>query len=693
MNIVTEYPGWLLIFCVLLGGAYAAILYYKNKHEEFTPATNRALIIIRFAAVAIIAFLLLSPLLKSIYKTSEKPLIIIAQDNSQSILVGQDSAFYKTVYPQKIRELTDELKKSYDVRMYSFSDKISEGDDFTYNGRQTDISALFDEVITRFSNRNVGAMLLATDGIYNKGVNPVYGSDKIKFPVYTLALGDTSIRKDIFVRKVNFNRVAYLGNVFPVEVLIGANRCKNLTSILTVTSRGKVIFTKNITFTNELYSETVHIQINASETGLQRYQVRLSTVTGEISTSNNVEDIFVDVLDAKQKILLLASSPHPDISALKESIESNFNFEVSRFLIGNFTGKVDDYNLLILHQLPGGSIPVTNIIEQATSKKIPILYIVGTQSDLTQFNQQNSGLKIEIQKPGFNDALPALNNEFVLFTLNDNVRKAVEYFPPLAAPFGDYKMLNSANVLFYQQIGSVKTGYPLVLFNQNLDNKTSVIAGEGIWRWRIADYQKNGSHEVFNELITKIIQYLSVKMDKSFFRITGSNNFLENQAVEFDAEVYNQSYEMINGSDVEMTITNSNGNTFPFVFSKTDKAYHLSAGMLPVDNYSYEASVKVGEKVFRDRGEFTVSPLNVETVNLIADHNLLYRIAKKHDGQMLTLNNMEQFPEMLKSRDDIKTITFSEKRFSELVNVFWVLLLVLVLLSAEWFIRKRNGSY
>ncbi len=194
-------------------------------------------------------------------------------------------------------------------------------------------------------------------------------------------------------------------------------------------------------------------------------------------------------------------------------------------------------------------------------------------------------------------------------------------------------------------------------------------------------------------MITKIVQYLSVRVDKSFFRVVGNNNFLENESVGFDAEVYNQSYELINEPDVEMTITNSEGNTFPFVFSKTAKSYHLNAGMLPVDNYSYEASVRVGEKIFKDAGEFTVSPLNIETVNLIADHNLLYQIAQKHDGQMLSPATMEQFPEMLKNRNDIKTITFAEKRYSELVNVFWVLLLILVLISAEWFIRKRNGSY
>ncbi len=693
MNIVTEYPGWLLVLCILSGGAYAFLLYYRNKKEEFSQTLSRVLAFIRFVAITIIAFLLLSPLLKSNYNTSEKPLIIIAQDNSNSLLVGQDSSFIKTSYPAKIEELAENLQNDYDVRIYSFSDKVNEGGDFNFTGKQTNISALFDEMITRYSNRNVGAMLLATDGIYNKGVNPVYGSEKVKFPVYTLALGDTTIRKDIFIRKVNFNRMAYLGNLFPVEILVGANRSKGLSSVLTVVSKGKVLFTKNLTFTNEIYSETVLVQLNATEAGMQRYQVRIAQVSDEISTANNVEEFFVDVLDARQKILLLSASPHPDIAALKEAIESNYNYEVSRFMMDDFTGKTDDYNLIIMHQLPGGKQATTNIIAQATASKIPVLFIIGAQSDLAQFNQINTGLKIETQKTSFNEILPANNDEFALFTMSETTRKGIVNFPPLVSPFGDFKMLNSSNVLFYQQIGSLKTNYPLVIFNQNLENKTGVIAGEGIWRWRLADYLKNGNHDVFNELITKIVQYLSVRVDKSFFRVVGSNNFLENEPVEFDAEVYNQSYELINEPDVEMTITNSEGNTFPFVFSKTAKSYHLNAGMLPVDTYVYEASVRVGEKIFKDAGEFTVSPLNIETVNLIADHNLLYQIAQKHDGQMLSPATLDQFPEMLKNRDDIKTIVFSEKRYSELVNVFWVLVLILALISAEWFIRKRNGSY
>jgi hypothetical protein len=693
LNIVTEYPGWLVLLCILVAIVYAAILYFRNRDEDFPTLVKRVLPVFRGLAIFLIAFLLLNPLLKSVFNSSEKPIIILAQDGSQSLLIGKDSGFYKNDYPAQFNKLADELGSDYEVRSYTFSDDVSQGLDFSFSGKQTDVSALFDELLTRYSNRNVGALLLASDGLYNKGLNPVYASEDFKFPVYSLALGDTGVRKDIFIRKVNFNRIAYLGNSFPVEVNVGANLCKGSKTALTVSSKGNVLFSKNLDVNNNKFSETISLDLEAKEAGLQRYRISISTFEDEISAANNQEDIFIDVLDSKQKILILALSPHPDIAAIREAIESNFNYEVSYSLSGDFQGQIEEYNLIILHQLPGGNETAVNIIDGATKNKIPLFYILGSQSNLVMFNQQNAGLQIVTDNLNTNEALPVYNEDFSLFTVGTEAQKAFGVFPPLVVPFGDYKVLNSANTLFYQQIGSLETSYPLLIFNQTLINKTGIIAGEGIWRWKLGSYLKNGNHIAFNQLITKMVQFLSVKVDKSFFQVKGNTNFLENQQVEFDAEVYNQSYELINDPDVEMTVTNSEETAFPFVFSKTANAYHLNAGVLPVDNYTFEAKVRVGDMLYTENGEFTVSPLNIEMVNTIADHNLLYQLAVKHDGQMINVDQMEDFPRLLKERQDIKTITYSEKRYLELVNVFWIFLIILAVLATEWFIRKFNGSY
>ncbi|MCD4745680.1 MAG: hypothetical protein K8R58_05225 [Bacteroidales bacterium] len=692
-SIITEYPFWFIIFCLALGILYSAILYYKDKSHDFSLWLLRIMAFFRFISISLIAFLLLSPLIKTIFHTSEKPVIIIAQDNSQSILTTKDSLFYKDEYVKKIKDLTDKLNKEYEVRTYSFGDKISNDLSNTFSDKQTDIASLFDELLTRYSNRNVGAVIMASDGIYNKGLNPLYSSGKIMFPVYTIALGDTNIQKDIILTKVNFNRIAYLGNDFPLEIIVNANKCKGLNSSLVVSKGREVLFSKNINFTNNHYFETIRLQIEAKETGLQRYRINLSPVEHEISISNNIQDIFIDILDVRQKILILANSPHPDITALKQALESNYNYEVEDFIIDKFNKPISQYNLVILHQLPSFEHPSVNLIQELKNSDIPVLYIVGSQTNISLFNNLKTGISIIAKRNSYNEALPVLNNDFTLFTISDKTKKIISYFPPLISPFGNYKMLNSVNILFNQKIGSIKTKDPLILFNQNLDTKIGVIVGEGIWKWRLTNFAKENNHNAFNEIISKTIQYLSVKLDKSFFRIFSKNNFVENELVEFDAEVYNESYELINEPEINFTIINSDNKRFPFTFNKTASAYYLNAGSFPVDNYKYIARVKTGDKILQDKGEFTVSALNIETINTIADHNLLYKLAEKHNGKMIYPQHLDKLFNMIKEREDIKTVSYSQKRYNELINIYWVFFAIIVLLTAEWFMRKRGGGY
>jgi len=248
-------------------------------------------------------------------------------------------------------------------------------------------------------------------------------------------------------------------------------------------------------------------------------------------------------------------------------------------------------------------------------------------------------------------------------------------------------------VLFYQKIGSVATKQPLVMFNEQGKNKTCIIAGEGIWKWRMTDYQQNQNHDIFEALLSKCVQYLAVSDDNSFFRVSGNSSFYENEDVEFNAEVYNKSYELINTPDVNFTIFDKENKKYPFVFSKTSNAYHLNAGLFPVGDYRYQAQVKVGDTIYTKAGGFNVLALNVEALNTTADHKTLNAIAKKHDGKMYYPTQLDNLTKAIESREDIKSVSYTQKRLNEVVNLFWVFLIIIVLLSAEWMLRKWSGNY
>lgn len=230
-------------------------------------------------------------------------------------------------------------------------------------------------------------------------------------------------------------------------------------------------------------------------------------------------------------------------------------------------------------------------------------------------------------------------------------------------------------------------------FNTVGENKIALFNGEGIWRWRLQDFAAHGNHDLFDELVSKTVQYLSVKVDKSFFRIIAKNNFLENEPVEMEAEVYNESYELINTPEVSVVFTNAANKKFSYTFSKTSNAYRLNAGMLPVGEYKYDAKVKAGEKIYTQHGEFSVSALQVELTNTTADHQLLYSLAKKNNGEMIYPAGMEQLSGKLNAREDIRPVSYSEKKLRDVISLKWIFFIALLLISAEWFMRKRNGAY
>jgi hypothetical protein len=219
-----------------------------------------------------------------------------------------------------------------------------------------------------------------------------------------------------------------------------------------------------------------------------------------------------------------------------------------------------------------------------------------------------------------------------------------------------------------------------------------VFLGEGLWRWRNYNYMLEQNHEVFNEIITKTIQFLSIKEDKSLFRVTTNAFFNENEAVIFNAELYNQNYELVNEPTVNLQIKNKE-NSFVYSFSRTFSAYHLDAGRLPIGNYQWLATVEYGGQKHSKSGYFSVKKINVETANLVADHQLLKNIANINHGKMYTPYQLEEIEKDIKNNKEIVSIVRYAKKHNSLLNSVLLLTTLLLLLGVEWFFRKWSGGY
>ncbi len=699
-----EHSAWWILGCVALGVAMAVLLYFRNNFIK-SPSTRqqqifRAMGVVRWTVITLLALLLLAPLFRSQFTEERKPVVVVLQDNSQSVMYGfgeGDSA----KYTQDLAALQEKLGDKFDVKSYGFSQELLENLQPDFKGEITDLSRALGDVYNLYGNQTVGGIILATDGIYNQGSNPFYISQNYpSIPVYTVALGDTTPQRDLKIDRVLFNDLVYLNDRFKISVEMLSQNLVPANTTLEVLNMGNrsnptVVESKPVIFNNSGELVIADFVLDANRAGLLHYRVRLKPVSGEFTEANNYRDIFVEVLDSRQKILILANSPHPDVAAIRTAAEHNKNYEVDVKFVQNTSGiTLKDYNLIILHQLPSAKYGSQSIIDEAKKKGIALWYILGSQSSLQLFNSLQGAVQISGSGQNLNEAMSSLDANFSLFTTSEQFKQQLPKLPPLFVPFGQFKTSPSSRVLMRQRIGSVSTEYPLMVFEENSGNKTAVLLGEGIWRWKLYDYRLNNSHESFNELVGKTVQYLAVKQDKRQFRVKPTKNiFLETESVDFTGELYNASYELVNEPEVSVVITDESGKEFPFQMNKTSNAYDLRTGTFPEGNYTYVARTNYNNQQLTQEGKFTISPLELEASNTVADHKLLYQISENSGGQLYAPTQLNELADNILAGNQSKPVLYSTYKTLPFINLKWIFAILISLFAVEWFTRKYMGGY
>lgn len=694
MELITSFPLWFIGFCFALGFAYAWCLYKKdNRFSETETWLIKIMAALRFIIISLLAFFLLSPLIKTAFREIEKPIIVIAADNSSSVNYSDTVKYPLSKFKENLNQLRQTLSKDFEVRFVGFGNHVYENPDLKFNDKVSDYSELVNDLMLKYTGRNLGAVIIAGDGIYNNGSNPLYSAEKLSVPFYTVALGDTVVKKDLVISKVNHNRVAFLGNNFPLEINVDAKECAGSNTTLTVKQDSAVVFSRNISIGGNKYHITVPVIIEAKKKGIQKYSIRLASIDGDVNLVNNAADVYIEVLESKQKVLILANSPHPDLTAYKTAIENNQNYSASIKYADGFIENLNTYQMVIVHQLPSENNSAKNIFEKIKEAGTPAFYVLGAQTNIRSFNALGLGASISSNINRNNEILPYANKNFSLFTTTDGLLTFINQLPPLTGPFGTYHATAEINTLLQQRIGPVTTEQPLLFFMDMSGSKNAVLCGEGFWKWRLNEFEEKGNNNYTNELVSKIVQYLLVKERKTPFRVSTKTRYNENEPLIFDARLVNPAGQIVNEPDAQMIIFSGDKREYKYTFSKSSNAYTLNAGTFPPGSYRYSAQVKLGNINYKDEGEFTVNALQIENSELTANHQLLFAMAQRTGGKMFYPAQMNLIADEIKSKEDVKPISYYHKKLLDLISLKWIFGLLVLLLTCEWFLRKRSGAY
>ncbi len=694
-NIEWQSSIGLLIVCFLIALVFTGILYFRNRtFSEQAPAVRMLLPLLRFLGIFGILLLLLDPLIKTISNDEIKPILLIAQDASQSI-----AARFDTTEVRKLIEKVEdsELSGKYDIHTLSFSDNIENGTNYRFSGESTDLSMLMNYIDDQYQGRNLSATLLLSDGIFNQGSHPFYSVGKLSAPIFSMALGDTTQEKDLRLVDVFHNETNLLGDDFEVQLDWQAHYLsgeKSKLQIRRISPSPKKIFEKNLSISSNDNFKSERIEISGEIEGLHHYRAILNTIDGEKNTSNNVKDFYIEIIDSKVEILLLARAPHPDLGMFERIVSNSKNYKLNIIYEKNLSEVTENkYDLIVYHDLPSSNPKLKSHFERVKKMKIPYLFVLGPRSDIALFNEWQQVVDVKRKSKQINLVQGKINDDFQAFELNELEAFPWNSSPPISSIFGDFSLNLGGQSLLNQKIGQVETEYPLIAINDK-PVRHGVLTGVNWWKLRMFEYLSNQEQVKIDLLFTKLFQYLSLKEDKRPLVVKSSKKlYNSNESIVLNAILRNDNYEPVNKADLRLSIKNQEGKVYEFLMDREKDTYRLDIGSLPASNYSYSASTEYNKKKYSAAGKFSIQNVQLESNLLQANHRLLKQLSEGTGGETFYADQSDQMIEKLQSEEMGKVLLAENIRLSQLIDKKWILFALAFLLFVEWIIRKYFGSY
>lgn len=693
MRFVSDISIWWLLPWLGISIFIAHFLYSKeNWIKELGSRWMLTFKSLRASGLFLLGVLFIGILFEAISIRVEKPVFITMVDNSSSMKNYKDSVTVKLKIQSFNNKLIERFGDKFELHTITVGSEVKSPGRIDFSENTSALSEGFESIHSNFYSRNIGGIAFISDGNFNKGSNPLYSAEKIDLtPIFTVGVGDTTPKKDQYIKNIASNEIAFLKNKFPVEVDLEGIKMGKSNVTVSILNNGKSVASQSVNFSNGTYDyKHVSFLLEADKVGYQQYTVSISKAGGEYTYSNNTRNFYIEILDARSKVLLLAGAPHPDVAALKSVIEKDENLDVTSFLVKDWKRDLKKVDLVIYHE-PGIQYDesVMTLIRDA---KIPILYCVGPNTS----NSIIQKLKIGLITPNgnqFDEVQGKINTGFQKFEVSTELQNSMNYYPPLKTKFGDVKLAAGNDVLLFQRIGSIQKNDPMIYFGENQNVKFGVIYGEGIWKWKMNEYIRTSESKNFTELIQKISQFLVVKQNTSALRVTFPKRFTIDEDVEVKAEFYNESMELITKPIIELKLKDEKNKSDKYQFGAVSNFYKLSLGKLKPGKYEWTASCKYNGKNYSKSGVFIVENIQLENIESAADHNLLNQIAKQSNGQFYELKNINQLLNDIAKRKDIAEMSYSEVSFNDLIDYKWLFFLIVLIFGTEWFLRRWFGGY
>jgi hypothetical protein len=704
---------WLLFLAAILAAGFS-FWAYRQTIPDLSAARKQGLGVLRFLTLFLVLLLLFEPVLQRSRQATVEPVIGVLVDQSESMVLADSLPNDKGIGTS---DLVATLKRATAGMQTSISgfgartEVISDLDSIAFTLDRTDLATALTETAASLSDRPLAGLILATDGLYNAGANPLYAAERFPVPIHTVALGDPSEQKDVRIEDVLTNELTYADMEVPVLVRIRNDGMDTEPVVVTLFSGETQLAQADGVLPPSGNEVSLELRYPAGEPGRKELRVVMSRYPDEVTYRNNEARVDVRVLEQKKSILLLAASPSPDVSAMVRLLSTDETVSLTvrtqqrdgTWYEGALEPLSEGTDLIMAMGFPGPTSTPEDVrfVADAIQTGTPFMYVDQLSSSRDRLGEQFGSLLPLIPPssgptyvPGTLQPSPAAAAHAIFDIDGRTDVGRWRRLPPLALSERAWSAAPGAVILATSEIRDIALPDPVFAVLRRGQIKTAVLATPGLWRWMLVPEDLEQDARAVEQLFRNMVQWLFAADDDRLVRVEpAEQSFAEGDAVVLRGQVYDEALRPISDASMSVQLTSPQGQVFPYEMQpRGNGRYVLDTGTLPAGMYQYEAvALRDGQALGTDSGSFSIGQRTREFRRTRADFDLLRQIAARSGGTMVMANDPEGLEQAIRNSPAFTPRTESSTESLRLWQWYPLLLLLLTLLSTEWFLRKRWG--
>jgi len=673
---------WIILLSIVL---IFAVYYYTKKNLSILGKKNYYFsLVIRSLVILLLLSIISRVIINVNYTKSISPKHYIFIDNSKSIS-NKDGIDRKSIINKILNELNSKDK------IYIFGKNVREfNNNLDFKDSETNYNKIFSGLNL---NDNISSIVLISDGNQNAGADPIYNIQKLEIPVFTVGVGNPEI--------INLSAE----NIYSPENVV-VNEKVDITATIKKsggrTVNAKVLLKENNILINskvvELKDEVTNVDFSYTPKSEGEKSISVEIEYQDIQPSDNIKKVSINVFNDLKKIVLISGSLSNDVNFVLSSLKANPKNKIYTIsviakdkILENYTNfyLLDSANVVILIGFPSPETPANllNYVKNSIKNK-STLFLLSSNIDFDKLKELEESLPFTV----FNEN----NNYIEMYPDFIEAQKEIlgveanewKNLPPIEYNLSQFKEKNGANVLSFIKTKNTNLRLPLIIQRDISGKRDIAILAKNIWNWKLLLSGKKDN--LFNSFVNNSINWLTISDNFNKFKLVlDKDDYFIKEVINLNAFLFD---DLKNPMDDENIVVNIKGKKFykKIVLNNVGNGIYSNSIALN-DSGKYEIFAEVlGKNLFRKKIIY-VNGIEKELTEKYLNEDYLKTIANISGGKYFNIKNIDSLNFYLnRISNNSSTIKTFDYTFDFLTSTT-VLFIIAILLSVEWFIRRRFG--